>query len=227
MMTNKQSSATASVLFSDDATLFSYPTSGNISGVFCWIYLDWSHGMTRHDLSMFFGRIIGLSLVIDSLTQGGAVIQTCTPNMLHVAHWRFLFLVGRVWISCLMKMRHCVFYITSRVLMFPSVAATKPSITLMIKHSIDMEIHLTVYVEAYHIFSVHHFQRGAWQHYNVVLSTNTQIMCRENPSLMKNYCKPDCNIKQGQCCQYLFFEYIELYHVCMHLVYVLLSVFMF
>ena len=176
-MANKQSSATASVLFSDRATLFSYPTSKNISGVFCWIYLDWSHGMTRHDLSMFFGRIIGLSLVIDSLTQGGAVIQTCTPNMLHVAHWRFLFLVGRVWISCLMKMRHCVFYITSRVLMFPSVAATKPSITLMIKHPID------VYGNTFDClcgsishFSVHHFQQSSWQHYNEVLNTNTQIM---------------------------------------------------
>ena len=50
-----------------------------------------------------------------------------------------------------------VFYIISRGLMFPSVAATKSSIALMIKYPIDMEIHLTVYVEAYHIFSVHHF----------------------------------------------------------------------
>ena len=35
--------------------------------------------------------------------------------------------------------------------MFPSVAATHSSITLMIKYPIDMEIHLTVYAEAHHL----------------------------------------------------------------------------
>ena len=61
------------------------------------------------------------------------------------------------------------------LLMFPSVAVAKFSITLMIKYPIDMEMHLTVYVEAYHIFSVHYFYQGSWQHYNVVFSTSTQI----------------------------------------------------
>ena len=61
-MANKQSSATASMLFSDGATLFSYPMSENISGVSRWIYLDWSHGMTRLHLNLFFGIIIELSL---------------------------------------------------------------------------------------------------------------------------------------------------------------------
>ena len=114
-MTNKQSSATASVLFSDGATLFSNPTSENISGVFCWIYLDWSHGMTRQHLSMFFVVIIGLSLTIEALTWEAAVVQTYTLQILHVAHWCFLFLLRRVCISCLLKTWHCVFYITSRV----------------------------------------------------------------------------------------------------------------
>ena len=73
-MTNKQSDATAPVLFSNGATVFSYPTSENISGVSCWIYLDWSHEMTRQHLSMFFGIIIGLSLTIETLTRGAAII---------------------------------------------------------------------------------------------------------------------------------------------------------
>ena len=77
--------------------------SENISGVFSWIYLDWSHGMPRQHLSVFFGIIIGLSLTIEDLTRGETVIWTYTPHILHVAHWCFLFLVGRVWISCLLK----------------------------------------------------------------------------------------------------------------------------
>ena len=145
--------------------------------------------MTRQHLSMFFGIIIELSLTIEALTRKTAVVQTYTLHILHVAHWCFLFLLRRVWISCLLKMRHCVFYITSRILlMFPSVAATKSSITLMIKCPIDIEIHLTVYVEAYHIFSVQHlrhFQQCSWQHNNVVLSTNTKIMHGDNASLKK------------------------------------------
>ena len=55
----------------ENTVLFSYPTSENISGVFCWIYLDWSHGMTRQHLSMFFGITIGLSLTIEVLLGGG------------------------------------------------------------------------------------------------------------------------------------------------------------
>ena len=49
---------------------------------------------------------IGLSLTIDTLTRGQLLFRRL---ILHVANWCFLFLVGRVWISFLLKMRHCVF----------------------------------------------------------------------------------------------------------------------
>ena len=68
----------------------------------------------------------------------------------------FSWLVGAEY-HLLLIMRHYIFYITSKVPMFPNVAATKSSIVLMIKYPIDIEIYLTVYVEAYHILSARHF----------------------------------------------------------------------
>ena len=99
IMTNKQSSATASVLFSGGATLFSYPTSEQISGVSCWIYLDGSHLLTRQHLSMFFDNY--WTFIDDrGFNTGGSCyldIFTYTPHI-HVTHWCFLLFVDRIWI---------------------------------------------------------------------------------------------------------------------------------
>ena len=120
-MTNKQSSTTALFQQCDSQMVQRYSVVQRLKifQVFFvgFILVTVSRSLNSIYVSMFSSMTIRMSLKIEALTQAGAGVQISKQHILHVVHWCFLFLVGRVWISFFAD-NVSLFYITSNFQVF-------------------------------------------------------------------------------------------------------------